>query len=222
MRPPFSPLHVLAAVFALAFLLLFVQVGLISIAFDKLGLTPAQAMLLLFSSLFGSAINLPVTSIRSEPPPPDLPTPTLRSILRLPPLPFTGRTMITVNVGGCIIPVVFSLNLYLHSPLTPPATLGAIAVVAAICYAASRPVPGVGIGMPALVAPLAAAVVATLVDTAHAAPLAYICGTTGVLIGADLLHLKDIRKLGTPMASIGGAGTFDGIFITGIVAVLLA
>jgi uncharacterized membrane protein len=42
-----------------------------------------------------------------------------------------------------------------------------------------------------------------------------------VLIGADLLRLKDIRRMGTPVTSIGGAGTFDGIFMTGIVAVLL-
>ncbi|HKJ83537.1 MAG TPA: DUF1614 domain-containing protein, partial [Mariprofundaceae bacterium] len=54
-----------------------------------------------------------------------------------------------------------------------------------------------------------------------AAPLAYIAGTTGVIIGADLLHLKDIAKLGAPVVSIGGAGTFDGIVLTGIVAVLL-
>jgi uncharacterized membrane protein len=52
--------------------------------------------------------------------------------------------------------------------------------------------------------------------------MAFISGTMGVLIGADLLHLDDIRKMGTPVASIGGAGSFDGIFISGIVAVLLA
>jgi len=34
------------------------------------------------------------------------------------------------------------------------------------------------------------------------------------------LQLKDIAKLGMPIGSIGGAGTFDGIFLTGIVAVL--
>jgi uncharacterized membrane protein len=28
--------------------------------------------------------------------------------------------------------------------------------------------------------------------------------------------------LGAPVASIGGAGTFEGVFLTGIVAVLLA
>ena len=76
--------------------------------------------------------------------------------------------------------------------------------------------------MPMLVAPLTAAITAALINPEYSAPLAYICGTIGVLIGADLLRLKDIRKMGTPIASIGGAGTFDGIFITGIVAVLLA
>ena len=68
----------------------------------------------------------------------------------------------------------------------------------------------------------AATLAALLLDPAHSAPLAYISGTLGVLIGADLLRLRDIGKLGLPMASIGGAGTFDGIFLTGLVAVLLA
>jgi uncharacterized membrane protein len=76
--------------------------------------------------------------------------------------------------------------------------------------------------MPVLLAPLAAAASALLINAEASAPLAYVGGTLGVLIGADLLRLGDIRRLGTPFASIGGAGTFDGIFITGVVAVLLA
>ena len=73
-----------------------------------------------------------------------------------------------------------------------------------------------------LVGPISAAIVGLVISPEHSAPLAYISGTLGVLIGADLLHMKDISRLGTPYASIGGAGTFDGIFITGIVAALLA
>jgi uncharacterized membrane protein len=76
--------------------------------------------------------------------------------------------------------------------------------------------------MPLLLAPLTAALIAVVLYPAQSAPLAYICGTMGVLAGADLLRLKDVRRLGAPVASIGGAGTFDGVFITGIVAVLLA
>jgi uncharacterized membrane protein len=51
--------------------------------------------------------------------------------------------------------------------------------------------------------------------------LAYISGVIGVLLGADLLNLRKVTKLGAPMMSIGGAGTFDGIFLTGIISVLL-
>ena len=43
-----------------------------------------------------------------------------------------------------------------------------------------------------------------------------------MLLGADLFRVKDIRRLGAPVASIGGAGPFGGVFITGLVAVLLA
>jgi uncharacterized membrane protein len=56
----------------------------------------------------------------------------------------------------------------------------------------------------------------------NAPPLAYVAGSLGTLIGADLLNLGLIQGLGAPVASIGGAGTFDGIFITGILAVLLS
>jgi uncharacterized membrane protein len=44
----------------------------------------------------------------------------------------------------------------------------------------------------------------------------------GTLIGADLSNLGVIPQLGAPIASIGGAGTFDGVFLSGIIAALLA
>ena len=76
--------------------------------------------------------------------------------------------------------------------------------------------------MPVFIAPVTAAIVATLISRSDSAPLAYVSGTLGVLIGADILRLRNIKAMGLPMASIGGAGTFDGIFLTGIIAVLLA
>ena len=77
-------------------------------------------------------------------------------------------------------------------------------------------------GIPIFIAPVTAALTAITIAPAQSAPLAYICGTLGVLIGADLFRLKDIKHIGAPVAAIGGAGTFDGIFFTGIIAVLLA
>jgi uncharacterized membrane protein len=44
----------------------------------------------------------------------------------------------------------------------------------------------------------------------------------GTLIGADILRISQIKKLGVPFLSIGGAGVFDGIYLVGIVSVLLA
>jgi len=144
--------------------------------------------LYLLVSLFGSSLNLPVTRIRAEEPEPDFEHFTSHSLLRMPVLPFTGYTLIAVNVGGCLAPVVFSASLIRHFPLTLTEILLAVGIVATICHFSSRPIRGIGIGMPPLIAPIAAAIVAISINREMAAPLAYICGTLGVLIGADLLR----------------------------------
>ncbi len=84
------------------------------------------------------------------------------------------------------------------------------------------PVPGLGIAVPVFMPVVVTAIVAMILSREDSAPLAYIAGSLGTLIGADLTNLDKIRGLGAPIASIGGAGTFDGIFLTGILAVLLA
>jgi uncharacterized membrane protein len=98
----------------------------------------------------------------------------------------------------------------------------ATACVAALCYYLAHPVRGVGIALPTFVPGIAAAILALLFSRPYAAPLAYIAGSLGTLIGADLLNLGLVQGLGAPVASIGGAGTFDGIFVTAILAVLIA
>lgn len=217
--PPFSPLHLLLFLGALIFLIALIQVGLITIAFEKLGVSSSGAFTLLFGSLIGSGINVPLFRIRAEPP--RQPPPVFLGMLR-PVRPFTGYTIVAVNLGGCLIPLTFCTYLLTRNPIPAEIVVLAVALVSAVCYWVSRPLPGVGIGMPIFVAPIAAAVTALLLAPEQSAPLAYVCGTLGVLVGADLLRLKDVRALGAPVASIGGAGTFDGIFVTGIVAVLLA
>src|SRR5262245_14543137 len=98
----------------------------------------------------------------------------------------------------------------------------ATGVVASVCYWLSNPVPGVGIAIPIFVPVIATAIVSFVLSREYAAPLAYIAGSLGTLIGADLMNLGHIRGLGAPIASIGGAGAFDGIFLVGILAVLIA
>lgn len=206
---------------ALAALLTVVYVGAVSITFSKLGLTRESAFLLLFLSLLGSVINIPLFTIKSSVPirlrGTYIPA-YLQSYLK----PMRGRTLIAVNIGGCMIPLVFSLYLYATQPLMLNEVLLGIVLVTLVSYMSSFPVKGIGIGMPMLVAPITAALAAIMINSELSAPLAYISGTMGVLIGADLLNFRHVSRMGAMVASIGGAGTFDGIFMTGILAVLLA
>ncbi len=215
------PARLLLLVAAVAFLVVFVQVGILQLAFHKLGLSADSAVLLLMVTLFGSMINLPLFTVRTDPVEQekrlhDIPHMLLKHIKVI-----SGKTIIAVNVGGCVVPLAFSLYLFNHSQPDMLHVIAAVATVATVSYGISFSVPKVGIAMPVLIAPLSAALAALMLDPEQAPALAYIGGTLGVLIGADILRLKDIGKLGEPVASIGGAGTFDGIFVTGIVAVLL-
>ncbi len=223
MKPShYSPQSLMVFIFLLGLLLAFVHVGILRIAFEKLGLSETAAFVMLFASLLGSVVNIPLFTIDAkEPFHESLPLPKL-GLLRWPQAQFEGKTLVAVNVGGCVIPLAFSLYLlFMHElPLFKVALV--VAIVAGLSRSLSQPIRGIGIAMPIFVAPVSAALLALTLDASHSAPLAYIGGTMGVLIGADLLRLNDIRYLGSPFASIGGAGTFDGIFLSGIVAVLLA
>jgi len=221
MQQRFSPFHLVLFLFVLGFLLVFIQLGILTIAFNKLGLSLTEAYLLLCCSLFGSVINLPLFTIKTEASMQQIPLSMWR-LLRVDHLVFEGKTTIAVNVGGCLIPFGFSLYLLANTAIGLFHALLGIGLVSVVSFISSRPIQGLGIGMPIFIAPFSAALAALLIDPEHSAPLAYVAGTLGVIIGADLLRLKDIRHMGTPIASIGGAGTFDGIFITVIVAVLLA
>ncbi|MGB9903087.1 MAG: DUF1614 domain-containing protein, partial [Desulfotomaculales bacterium] len=107
-----------------------------------------------------------------------------------------------------------------RTPFLP--VLLATAIVAAVTKALARPVPGVGISLPAFIPPLAASAAALLLARNDAAAVAYVAGALGTLIGADLFNLHRLRELGGHVLSIGGAGVFDGIFLVGMVAALLA
>ncbi len=192
--------------------LLFFQVAAFS--FTKLGLTPQGAVLLFSLSLLGGFVNIPVSRrpfrVDKER--------FFSFIFYYPPRVF--QQVIAVNVGGAVIPVLFSLYLLGRTPIWP--TLVAVTIVTIVAKAIARPVPGVGISIPAFIPPLVAAAAAIIIAGDNAAPVAYIAGVWGTLIGADLLNLHRLREIGAHVLSIGGAGVFDGIFLVGLVAALLA
>ena len=130
-------------------------------------------------------------------------------------------TTLAVNVGGAVIPTLVSFYLLIKRELRAKA-LVATTVVAFVIHWIADPVPGLGIAVPVFMPVVVTAIVAMTLSREEAAPLAYIAGSLGTLIGADLTNLDKVRDLGAPVATIGGAGTFDGIFLTAILAVLLA
>ena len=217
------PRYLLLLLFVVIFLVTIIQLEVLSIAFRKLGLSPHGALLLVLAALFGSGINIPVATIRSEPAPrPPAGPPRWGRHWQQQSAPVTGRTILAINLGGCVIPAGMCVYLLVRGLVSFPDLLIGLPVVTLVSYVFSRPLPGIGIGMPVFVAPLTAVLVALLLEPGNAAPLAFSSGVLGVLLGADLLRLADIRTMGVPFASIGGAGTFDGVFLTGIIAVLLA
>lgn len=219
MNPPQTPRSLILWILTIAFLLGVVQMGVITIAFEKLGLSPQVGFMLLVASLFGSLLNLPLFTMTTRLPQEQSHGQPWQGATS--PATFTGKTIVAVNIGGGLLPVSFSLYLMGLGTLESSQILLATTLVTLLCYLTSQPIPKLGIGIPILIAPLSATTAALLIAPEQSAQLAYISGTLGVLIGADLMRLKDIRKLGAPVASIGGAGTFDGIFITGIVAAFL-
>ena len=190
-------------------------------AYLSLGISSSTAMLLLFGSLIGSYFNIPIAVLPHEPMVSDRVIDFFGMQYNVPAVENFAGTVIAVNVGGAVIPTLLSLYVLLKNDLWIRGIV-ITAVVAAIVHMLAYPVPGVGIAVPIFVPPIATAIVAVVIARHHAAALAYVGGSLGTLIGADLLNLDAVRGLGAPVASIGGAGTFDGIFLTGILAVLLA
>jgi uncharacterized membrane protein len=220
--PPFLIFVAFIFIFLLMVAFGLIQFGLFSWSFAKIGIPPEYLFTLLFLCIVGSMINIPLRRIPLEQDVDDWKTISFFGMRFHPPRPERPNEMVlAINVGGAVIPAVLSLYLLTSSP-HPIRMLLALAAVTYVVYQNARPIPGVGIAVPWLIPPVAAAVAAMIFDYRFAAPTAYVAGTLGTLIGADVLYLDELRYLRAPVASIGGAGTFDGIFLAGIIAVLLA
>lgn len=220
--PPFLLFFIFIFVLLLFFVFALVQYGLFTVAFARLGIAPEYLFSLLFLCIVGSMVNIPIRRIALEG------EAEMQEIVKFyglrfrpPPWSRPREMVLAVNVGGAIIPSCISIYLLIHAQ-NPIRMLLAMIVVTLVTYRLSKPVPGMGIAVPMLIPPVVAALAALLFNSEWAPPTAYFAGTLGTLIGADLLHLDQLKQLQAPVASIGGAGTFDGIFLTGILAVLLA
>ena len=196
--PLSAPLLLLLLAFLV--LIILVEVRVLTYAYRKVGVHPRYAFAVMMLSLVGSDVDI-----------------TLFAIVATEAGRASSPTIVALNVGGALIPILVSLYLLARTRMYVRMLIG-MAVVAAVVHSLAELVPGVGIAVPMIAPPLVAAGVALLLAFRRAPPVAYV----GTLIGADLLNLGQIARLGAPVVSIGGAGTFDGVFLTGILAGLLA
>lgn len=172
-----------------------------------LGFTEGEASAILFGTLFLGWITIPV-------------------------LPYNGW-WVGMSVGGAIIPLAICVNFLLKKRVGLAEAFIGITIVSYITYTITRAEEGVGIvaDVPLAFAPaLAAGLYALSVfweDVSKAAPLAYVSGVLGTLLGADVFRLGEVLAFEPPsegfaVLSIGGANVFDMVYLTGVVAVGLA
>lgn len=205
----------------LGFLIALVEVGILRYAYEKIGISRQHAFTLLLLSLFGSYVNIPVFQLPPEHVQSNKEIWFAGVQYEVPDVVDWPHTIIAVNVGGALIPTILSLYLIVKNSLYIRSLIG-VAAVALVVHHFAQPVRGLGISVPMYIPPIVAVVTAMILSWRNAAPLGYIIGSLGTLIGADIMNLNQVRGLGAPVASIGGAGTFDGVFLAGILAVLLA
>ena len=218
---PVTPLFMALLFAVIAVWVALVEFKVITYAYEKMGVGRRDILGILLLSLLGSGINIPIVELPAKEIVVESTVVFFGVRYAVPAIEHQGRTILAINLGGALIPLALSLFLLVKHKIYAEAAVGVV-VMSVIVYLLARPVPGVGIAIPTLLPPVLAAVVALLISRQHAAPLAYIAGSMGCLLGADVLNLYRIQELGAPIASIGGAGVSDGVFLTGIIAVLLA
>ena len=207
---PISIFAFLGLLLLIPFLFFLGFFNIIHFGFEKLGLSPFWANLALISILIGSLFNIPLTRLKRR----YVRQSYLFGMFNRPAIELSG---ISINVGGAIIPILISLYLLLKVPLETTAIVTILMII--ITYSLARPTSR-GIVLSAFIPPFFSALFALIFIPHFAAPVSFISGVLGTLIGADLLNLPKIAQR-EGILSIGGAGVFDGIFLVGITSVLL-
>ncbi|PIR72088.1 MAG: hypothetical protein COU42_02735 [Candidatus Nealsonbacteria bacterium CG10_big_fil_rev_8_21_14_0_10_36_24] len=200
-------------IFSLPILFLLVFFRLISLGFEKLGLSSEATILTLLLMLICSGVNIPLTRKKLV----YIEKSSFFGLFKTPKLRASG---ITINLGGAIIPIL--LSFYFLSKVSLEPVLIATFLMVLVSKILARPIPDKGITIPAIIPPIFAVLFAWILAPEFMAPCAFVSGVLGTLIGADILNLRKAKKIGPGLLSIGGAGVFDGIFLVGIISALLA
>lgn len=228
-----GPLSVFAIVLLIALVILLIPLlilGVIGAAFTRLGLSWVAALALVLLMLAGSFVNIPLSLIR-------------RDMIRATPLDSAGNelvdpfaappvwdTVISVNLGGGILPVCIAAYMMYRAVMVTGTTLLfpvalCAALVMAISFVSTHEIAGVGIRVPFIIPATTALLAGVLLSGGTgltAAVTALAGGTLGTIAGGNLAHLYRVRDLEVPEVSIGGFGTFGAVFICCVLPALIA
>jgi uncharacterized membrane protein len=216
----FIPIAILTFVWLLLSLPLLFFLGYLNVltaGFQQLGVSPEITLFILFCILIGSSVNIPLTKKKTY-------LSRESRFFGLFSKPVLRVNQVAINLGGAIIPIILSayfiFQIYSQGYSLINLLISVVLMIA-ISHSYARVVPGRGILLPIFIPPLFSTLFSFFLMPNFAAPCAFVSGVFGTLIGADLMNLKKIMKTGG-FLSIGGAGVFDGIFLTGIVAALIS
>jgi len=226
-------LSVFAIVLLIALVILLIPLlilGVIGTAFTRLGLSWVAALALVLLLLAGSFVDIPLYHIR-------------RDMIRAVPLDSSGNkrlepfaaepvwdTVISVNLGGGILPVCIAAYMMYRAVMVTgttllfPVALCAVLVMV-ISFVFTHEIAGVGIRVPFII-PAATALLAGVLlfggTGLTSAVTALAGGTVGTIAGGNLAHLTRVRDLDVPEVSIGGFGTFGAVFLCSVLPALIA
>ncbi len=187
-------------IFALISLLVY---SIFTYVFEEVGFKWWEASLIVFGSIFFRNIDIPLFQYKN--------------------------LIIAINLSGAILPLLISSYLILSRKIFLRSLFGII-IVSFVAYTVSyASTEGIVSPFPYwLLPPISAglySLIAGYKNKRTVASTAYSCGTFGAIIGADLLHFKEFLEINASkqiVASIGGAAILDMVFLTGIIAVIIA
>jgi uncharacterized RDD family membrane protein YckC/uncharacterized membrane protein len=208
-----------AAVFISIPVLLFVELYIGHMDYtgflERCGFARREVGLLLVGGLVGTALSL-------------------TGLYAVPLIIYQG-SLLAIDMGGAVIPVVLSVYLIRFKKLNIPLLIVAIGIVGTLTYMTTEFRPSIGIvsEFPYYMFPSFCAIAIALIvyreKLTSAIPFAYASTTLGVLIGADIVRIPQVmvgleqarEEMNLPIAagSIGGAGGLDLVFLGGLIAI---
>ncbi len=176
-----------------------VYFGVVQRILDRMRLTDTQALLFIGLMIAGSFVNIPLLQ---------------------------GRTEISINVGGALVPLALAIYLLTKADTTREWVRAIIAAVvtAGVVFGISQITdfepPRRDIIDPVWLFGIVAGIVGYLAGRSRRA--SFIAGTLGIII-TDIVHMVRAFTVNLPTTvAIGGAGIFDTVVLAGIIAVSLA